>query len=74
MILHDFARLESRAAVDIYTAVYNEALMVENPLRAAGAFTPRGDDDGSRRGNDDSRRGKPFPHGPLKGQLLSPTC
>ena len=41
MILHGFARLESCDTADVYEAAYEEALMIENAIRAAGAFTPR---------------------------------
>ena len=75
MILHGFARPESRAAANVYKAAYEGALMIETALRSASAFTPRDTkvagppkmtreqrlaalDDGSRRGDDDSRRGK----------------
>ena len=40
MILHGFARLASRDAAEVYTATYDEALMIETALRTAGTFTP----------------------------------
>ena len=40
MILHGFAWHASRAATDVHLATYEEALMIETALRAAGAFTP----------------------------------
>ena len=41
MIPHGFARLASHAAPDVYKATYEEALMIETALRAAGTSTPR---------------------------------
>ena len=74
MILHGFDRLETCDAAGIYKAAYEEAPMIENALRATGAFTPCDTNvagppkmsrehrlaalgGGSRRGDDDSRRG-----------------